>query len=161
MFENEIAINEFLEGWLAKVLADVGDAAWFEPAAGHGHPPAWVLGHLAICGELGQMLLGGRVVHENWLPLFGPGSSDRVAVDAALGKSQLHAGTTEAYARLRKMAAAADAELLKRPHGIDLFDGTPIQTIGHATALLLTNHFAFHLSQLSSCRRAAGHKAIF
>jgi hypothetical protein len=161
MFENEIAINEFLHGWLAKALADVSDAQWFEPGAGHGHPPAWILGHLAICGELGQMLLGGKVVHENWLPLFGPGSSDRVAADASLGKSVLHAATVSAYGELRKLAAAADAEHLKRPHGISLFDGTPIQTIGHATSLLLTNHFAFHLSQLSSCRRAAGHKAIF
>jgi hypothetical protein len=161
MFENEIAINEFLQGWLAKVLADVGDEAWFEPAAGHGHPPAWILGHLAICGELGQMLLGGKVVHENWLPLFGPGSSDRVAADTALGKAALHAANTEAYAALRKMAAAADAEQMQRPHGLELFAGTPIQTIGHVTTMLLTNHFAFHLSQLSSCRRAAGHQAIF
>src|SRR5262245_48800955 len=118
MFANEIAINEFLQGWLAKVLADVSDEAWFEPSAGHDHPPVWILGHLAICGELGQMLLGGKVVHENWLPLFGPGSSDRVAADAALGKPQLHAATTDGYSGLRKMAAAADAEQLNRPHGV-------------------------------------------
>ncbi|MCC7086133.1 MAG: DinB family protein [Pirellulales bacterium] len=161
MFENEIANNELMQGWLAKVLSDVRDEAWFEPSPGHGHPPVWILGHLAICGELGQMLLGGKVVHENWLPLFGPGSSDRVAADISFAKSPLHAATTDAYADLRKIAAAADAERLNRPHGLELFADTSIRTIGHVTSMLLTNHFAFHLSQLSSCRRTAGHRAIF
>ncbi len=161
MFANEIAINEFLSGWLDKVLADLSDANWFEPSPGHEHPPVWILGHLAICGELGQMLLGGKLTHEDWLPIFGPGSSDRVAREASFGKSPLHQAAVKAYQKLREMAAAAKAEQMDQPHGIDLFNGTPIKTIGHTTSLLLTNHFAFHLAQLSSCRRAAGHKAIF
>lgn len=161
MFDNEIVLNEFMHGWLAKVLADVSDEVWFEPAAGHGHPPVWVLGHLAICGELGQALLGGKVTHERWLPLFGPGSSDRIGAHASLAKSPLHEGCIAAYRDLRQMASAVDAGQVNRPHGIDLFSGTPIQTVGQVTTMLLTSHFSFHLSQLSSCRRAAGMKAIF
>jgi hypothetical protein len=42
-----------------------------------------------------------------------------------------------------------------------LFDNTPIETFGHCVTLMLTSHFGFHLAQLSSCRRTAGHPPLF
>jgi hypothetical protein len=44
---------------------------------------------------------------------------------------------------------------------VEIFRGTPIQTVEDAITALLTNHFGFHLAQLSSCRRAAGYPALF
>ena len=84
MFDNEIVINDFQLRMLARIAADIPEAQLFQPGAGHGHPPAWILGHLAICGEIGQKFLGGKVVHPRWLVLFGPGSSDRIAEDVSL-----------------------------------------------------------------------------
>lgn len=54
-----------------------------------------------------------------------------------------------------------DESLLNRPHGSPSLTGTPIVSIADMIAMLLTNHFAFHLSQLSSCRRSAGHAPLF
>ena len=63
MFDNEIVINEFHLGLLSRIAADIPDSQLYQPSVGHGHPPVWILGHLAICGELGQKLLGGSVTH--------------------------------------------------------------------------------------------------
>ena len=59
MFEREIAVNQYLLGYFANVAADMPDDSLFYPSVGHGHPPIWIMGHLAITGEMGQSLLGG------------------------------------------------------------------------------------------------------
>jgi len=161
MFDNEIVINAFQLRMLARIATDLPESQLFEPGAGHGHPPVWILGHLAICGELGQKLLGGRISHPRWWVQFGPGSSDQVAEDASLTLESLVQANTEAYAQFRMMAAQADAQKLQVPHGAEILKGTGIDTIGQLISHLLTSHFAAHLSQLSCCRRAAGHKALF
>lgn len=161
MFENEIAVNEFQLSQFARVVADLDEGTLFQPGLGHGHPPVWILGHLAITGEMGLMLLGDKIQHRAWLPLFGPGSSDDVPQREELTLATLRQLIPETYRELRHLAAAADPAAMQQPHGIKLFENSPIQTVGHSVTLLLTNHFGFHLSQLSSCRRAAGHKALF
>lgn len=161
MLDAAIAINQFQLGLLQRLLPDISEEGLFVPAAGHGHPPVWILGHLALVGELGSRMLGGRILHPEWLPLFGPGSSDRLAPSAGLNKSGLAAALTSAYSDVQSRAATATVERLAQPHGLDLFRGTPIQTVEHAITLLLTNHFGFHLAQLSSCRREAGHRYVF
>lgn len=161
MLESAIAINQFQLGLFNRLIGDIPEDTLFSPSAGHGHPPVWILGHLALVGELGAQMLGGAVVHPEWLPLFGPGSSDRVSPQPDLTRAGLAAALNTAYGEVQQRAAAAPAERLAQPHGIDLFRGTPIQTVEHAITLLLTNHFGFHLAQLSSCRRAAGHAYVF
>ena len=79
----------------------------------------------------------------------------------SLTRDALITELNQAYETLQSMAAAAKPEDVAGPHGIALFDGSPIQTVGHAISLLLTNHFAFHLAQLSSCRRDRGLGHIF
>lgn len=161
MFENEIAVNEFQLDQFARIVADLDEGTLFQPGLGHGHPPIWILGHLAITGEMGQALLGGKVMHRSWLPLFGPGSSNDVPRREELTLASLSQLIPQTYRELRRLAASADPVAMQKPHGFKLFENSPIQTVGHAITLLLTNHFGFHLSQLSSCRRAAGHKALF
>ena len=161
MFANAIAINQFQLGLFDRVVADIAPETLFTPSTGHGHPPVWILGHLALTGEMGSQLLGGGITHRHWLPLFGPGSSDQIAPRPDLDRELLAAAIRTAYRALHELAAAADPALLAAPHGIQLFRGTPIQTVGCAVELLLTNHFGFHLSQLSGCRRAAGHGPLF
>lgn len=161
MFANAIAINQFQLALFDRAVADISPETLFTPGAGHGHPPVWILGHLALVGEMGSQLLGGGITHREWLPLFGPGSSDRIAPRSDLDRDSLAAAIREAYRTLQQMVAAADPQLLAAPHGIQLFRGSPIDTVGCAVELLLTNHFGFHLSQLSSCRRAAGHGPLF
>jgi hypothetical protein len=161
MFESAIAINEFQLGGFEKIVADVPDDCLFIPAAGHGHPPVWILGHLALTGEMGQQMVGGEVTHTDWLPLFGPGSTDKVAASESLAKPVMAAAVIDAYRTLRELAAKADPDAMSRRHHVPIFRATSIRTIADCVTLLLTSHFGFHLSQLSSCRRAAGHAPLF
>ena len=161
MFENEIAINQLQLKQFAAIVADLPEECLYTRGAGHGHPPVWILGHLAIVGELGQTFLGGNLTHPNWAPLFGPGSSDEVQPDDSLTRETLITSLNQAYETLQSMAAEAKPEEVSGPHGIEFFEGTPVQTVGHAISLLLTNHFAFHLAQLSSCRRDRGLGHLF
>ncbi len=161
MFENEIAINEFQIGTWEKVVADLPEDKLFESFPGHGHTPAWILGHLAIVGELGQKMLGGTISHPSWLRQFGPGSDGLGFADRGLTKAELCEALRAGYEGLRTRAANADPDVLAGPHGIAFFEGTPLKTVSHAISLLLTSHFGLHLSQLSSCRRSLGHPALF
>ncbi|WDI41380.1 hypothetical protein [Bremerella sp. P1] len=162
MLTSAVAINQFQLAGFQKIAADVPDAALYQPAAGHQHLPVWVMGHLALTGEMGVQALGGSLTHPDWMPLFAPGSSGEVPVETGLTKQTLIDAVTSAYTQLQKMALEdATPELLAQPHGIGLFDGSPIQNVGDVITLLLTNHFGFHLAQLSSCRREAGFAPLF
>jgi hypothetical protein len=161
MFENEIAVNQQLLVYFSKVAKEIPEDSLFHPSAGHGHPPVWIMGHLAIVGEMGQMMLGGSVAHPEWVPVFGPGSSDIIHQNEALNKRAMISIARDSYEKLRELAAKADEKSVSRPHNVALFDGTPIQTVGQLVTVLLTSHFGFHLSQLSSCRRTAGFGPLF
>ena len=45
---------------------------------------------------------------------------------------------------------------MRAPHAVKVLEGTPIETLGQCISHLLTSHFGFHLSQLSSCRPRGG-----
>lgn len=161
MFDNEIVINRVQLAYFARIAVDLAPERHFEAAAGHGHSPAWIVGHLAIVGEMGCSLLGEPIKHEDWLPLFGPGSPPLIEPSEAFAlESQVKCVRT-AYSDLQRLAVAAEPKRLAEPHGFDLFEDTPIQTVSHLVSVLLTNHFSFHLSQLSSCRRSAGGAPLF
>lgn len=161
MFENEIAINRFQLGLFDKIVADLTEADLYRQSPGHGHPPVWIMGHLALTGEFGQKLLGGRVTHPEWAPLFGPGSSDKVGPIEGASMRTFADAVREAYDGLRMLAGRADAAAMSAPHAIENFLGSPIATVGHVVSLLLTSHFGMHSSQLSSCRRSAGFAKLF
>lgn len=161
MFENERVLNNVQVTYLQQVVADIPTDAWQQAGAGHGHSPAWIVGHLALIGEFGQKLLGGDLQHPHWLPLFGPGSSGKLDSNPEFSRDVQMPNLVQAYEGLRNLAANATSVQVSRPHGIDLFADSPVATVGHAVALMLTNHFGFHLAQLSSCRREQGLPAIF
>lgn len=161
MFETETTLNRFLMSGLDSVVADVPAERMYEKSPGNGHPPVWVLGHLAICAELGQQLLGGSVTHVRWLPLFGPGSSDDVQPHPDHSMDEFLTVIREGYPRLCEMARTADSERLNQPHGVQLLEGSGVETVHEIVAHLLTSHFGFHLAQLSGWRRAAGHGPLF
>jgi len=156
MFTREIKLNRFLLNYFDNVVADIPNDKLADRARGAGHPPVWVLGHLAICAELGQVLLGGELKNEAWLPVFGPRSSDEVADAESYSKDKLASHIRSEYATLCEMVAAAPPERMDQPHGVEILEGSLVETIGDLEAHLLTTHFSFHLSQLSGWRRAMG-----
>ncbi len=94
MLAREVAINQYQLGMFDRICSDLLDETLFVRAAGHGHPPVWILGHLAICAELGQRHLGGALTHPTWVSLFSTGSSDHVAFDDSLTLTKLSQAVT-------------------------------------------------------------------
>ncbi len=156
MFDREIKFNRFLLGYFDQVVADIPADQICERAPGGGHPPLWVLGHLAIVAEMGQSLLGGQMQHPDWVAVFGPGSSDEVIDAGVFAKDEFVAQIQREYPKLCEMLQVAQSSNLEQSHGVQLLDGTPIETVADMEAHLLTTHFSFHLAQLSGWRRAAG-----
>ena len=161
MFESEIKLNQFHVRGFQAVVADIPADRLNERAPGNGHPPVWVLGHLAICAELGQKLCGGTIEHMAWLPAFGPGSSDEITDEGRYSKDEFMSVITNGYPKLAELAANASADVLDQPHGVELLNGSALVTVGDVLSHLLSSHFAFHIAQLSAWRRAAGHSALF
>lgn len=161
MFQRESMLNQFSIGYLETLAAEVTPENFNSRPTSSGHPPVWILGHLAICGELGIKLLGGELSHPTWMVLFGPGSSDELKSPETFSKEEFFDVIKSSYAEMVTMANNASAEQLDASHGIDLLDGTPINTVGDLIAHLLTTHFAFHSAQLSDWRRASGHEKLF
>ena len=161
MFETETTLNSFLISGLQKVMADIPEDRINERAPGNGHPPLWVLGHLALVAEMGEKMLGGSIQHMSWIPVFGPGSPDDVPEPEKYSRSEMIDLIVTAYPRLCTTAQNADQSILSQPHGVELLADTEIVTVGDLIAHILTSHVAFHLAQLSTWRRAAGHGPLF
>jgi hypothetical protein len=165
MLKTAIAVNLFQLNQFASTVRDLNPSTLYSRSPGHNHPAVWVLGHLAITGELGQRILGGRIEHPKWVRMFGIGSSDDPATllngSDQFTLPELVNSVESAYAGLRQLAANASDAAVDAPHNVPIFQGTPIETSGLLICVLLTNHFGFHLSQLSACRRDAGHPPLF
>ncbi len=152
------AINAFQMKMFDAIVADIPDDAFTTPAIGHGHTPLWLLGHLALTAMFGQQRLGMAVTFpEGWAEAFGPQTPDPVpAPPPGVTKATLVEAVRSGYAALRETFETASPEVLARPHGIPFFKNTPLVTTDDSITVLLTNHFGFHVAQLSSVRRSLG-----
>ncbi len=157
MFQREALLNQFMIQYVDTLAAEVTDDNLSSRPVESGHTPLWILGHLAICAELGIKMLGGEFEHRKWLPLFAPGTPDNFTSSDGHSRDELISCIKSSYARLGEMASAADDEVLNQPHGIDLLQDTVLSTVGDVVAHLLTTHLSFHAAQLSAWRRASGH----
>lgn len=160
MFERESLLNTVLLQQFQLVANDIPSDRIYEPGPGNGHPPVWVLGHLALCAEFGQNHCGGSLTHPEWMSAFGPGSSDQMEDTGQFHRDELVAGIIDGYPRFAELAQQTDEESMSRPHGVPQLDNTPLNTVGELVSHLLTSHFAFHMAQLSGWRRAAGHPPL-
>ena len=156
MFQRETLLNQFMTSYVDTLAADVTDENLALRLVDSGHSPLWILGHLAICAELGIKMLGGDIDHREWLPLFAPGTKDEFTSSEGHSRDELIGCIQSSYVRLCAMANEADEALLNQPHGVDLLKHTLLKTVGDVVAHLMTTHLAFHTAQLSAWRRASG-----
>ncbi|MCA9257582.1 MAG: DinB family protein [Planctomycetales bacterium] len=156
MFERELAINRLHMMQFETIVADVDDASFFQPGAGHGLSPMWIVGHLAATADYGCQMLRRTGEPTSLIRLFGPGTSGAVDRDCGLERNDVCAALLEGYRGLQQAAAGADDDILSQPQPLPFFKGTPIETTMDLVAYMLTSHCAFHLAQLSSCRRELG-----
>jgi len=157
MFEREIRLNGLMNRLLTGMLADMDEVQLLAPISDVGNPPAWILGHLAVCNDYALRILGGpRLAPAEWHKRFGRGMSPKDDPSPLPTKRELVEKLAEGRDQLAPAAAKVDPERMNQPHNVELFKDSPLQTQGDILAHLMTTHFAGHVGQLSVWRRTYG-----
>ena len=157
MFERELTLYEFNWNYLRLLTADLAESDMEAVAFEGGNPPVWILGHLAVCTDYAARLLGQQAVCPRpWHKQFAPGSKPSALQPPLPTKAELMAAIENGHRRVREAAPGASSEAMNQPHNVELLKPTNLKTNGDVVAHLMSTHIAFHLAQLSACRRKSG-----
>jgi DinB superfamily len=161
MFERELRIYAFLLGYEQKLLADLPDEAMRTPVTPQGHPPSWIVGHLAVVADFGLGMLGRPALcPKAWMVMFGPGSKPAEHLNRHPPKAELVAALERGHEHFSAAAKDADPAKLAGPSPFEPLRHA-LPTAGDLLAHLLTSHEAGHVAQLSACRRGRGLPPLF
>ncbi|MEM7626772.1 MAG: DinB family protein [Planctomycetota bacterium] len=161
MFEKEIKVLRFMQGYGDDLVADIEPADFcLQPVAGMNHP-AWIIGHLALAADHHATYAGGGVERqlESWGPRFGFGSPLTSDPKDYPTKDELLAAWHDANERYIAAVSNADKASLVKPTEGPLGEALP--TTDDFLTFSLTAHTSLHLGQLSAWRRADGRKPLF
>ena len=157
MFERELTLYAFNLNYLKAIMADIDESDLMARPFEGANPPVWILGHLALATDSAARLLGLEAVCPRpWRRQFAPGTNPADLQPPLPTKSELMAAIENGHRRVSEAAAAAAADVMNEPHNVGLLKPTKLKTKGGVVAHLMTTHIAFHLAQLSACRRKAG-----
>lgn len=157
MFERELVLYKFNRNYLRLLTADLDEAAMNVAPFPGANPPVWILGHLAIATDYAGKILGlERACPRRWHAMFAPGSNPAALEPPLPTKGELVEAFEAGCNRVIEAVPNATTELLDAPHAIELLRPTVLKTNGDVLAHLMCTHEAFHLAQLSACRRHAG-----
>ena len=111
--------------------------------------------------ELGSKLLGAEpACGKDWFAAYGPGSQPGDASAPAFTLAEILADIEQGYSRLLELTKNSPQELLESKHGFAPLEAS-LPSKRDLMSHLLTTHIAYHLAQLSACRRAKGHAPVF
>jgi len=157
VFERELTLYKFNLNYLRLLVADIDEAAMSVAAFEGGNTPVWILGHLAVATDYAGRVLGlDRACPRSWHKQFAPGSKPADVEVPYPAKSELLAAIESGHRRVAEAAPHASPEAMNQPHAIELLKPTFLKTNGDVLAHMMCTHIAFHLAQLSACRRHAG-----
>ena len=127
------------------------------------NPPAWLLGHLAICTDYALELVGQeRRLPAAWHEWFGMQTEPINEPGVYPGKEELwdrHAAGHEAVAAATRTVSD---EVLAQGNPLPIeFLVRALPTTGDLLAHLMTTHEAAHLGHLSNWRRQTGRSPLF
>jgi hypothetical protein len=160
MFDRELTLYKFNLKYLRSLVADLTDDDLKKEPFPGGNPPVWILGHLAVSTDYAGRMLGlKRECPREWHAMFGPTTKPADLPATLPNKEELVAAIESGHRRVAEAAAAAPPEVIEalaRPHAIEILKQSVLKTNGDVLAHLLCTHAAFHLAQLSACRRSNG-----
>jgi hypothetical protein len=157
MFERELTLYKFNLNYLRLLAADIEEAQMQECAFPGANPPIWILGHLAVSTDYAGRILGlERACPREWHVKFAPGSKPAELQPPLPTKDELLAAIENGHRRVAEALPNASAEALNKPHEVELLRPTVLKTVGDVLGHLMCTHAAFHLAQLSACRRKSG-----
>ena len=156
MFERESKLCAFAVSYCQKLVQDIPEEKLaIQPAPGMNHP-AWVLGHLAIVGDMGLRMLGQPMqCPREWRRLFGAGSTPVTDRAAYPSRDELLQSIQTIYPTLAAAARESPASITEVPHTAPFFR-EELPLVGDLVGHLMTVHFAMHLGQVSAWRRTQG-----
>lgn len=138
------------------LTADLPVDRWTHQPAPQTNHAAWVIGHLAYCGDALIGLLG-EPMHSpaDWEKLFGITSEPVADATTYPEPATLLAALEETHNRLNELVPRIEeAKWNAAPLSPELAKHFP--TLGEFGALILATHEPFHLGQLSTWRRVQG-----
>jgi len=159
MFDREIKVLRFMQGYGDLLASDIEPADFCrQPVAGLNHP-AWIIGHLAVSADHHSTYAGGEQQLTDWDEKFGFAS--KLTDDPAdyPAKHELLDAWHAANERLIAAVCSASDELLDKPTSGPLGEGLP--KARDFLAFSMTGHTSMHLGQLSAWRRADGRPPLF
>lgn len=141
-------------GYLSDQIAELDDDKIVRQPAGVPNHPAWTIGHLVFIAQaIGEVAGIQPWLDEEWVRLFGPGSTPTSDSGAYPAKVDLLAALDDAEKRLSgAIQSLSDAALEKAfpdPAYADVFP-----TVRHALMQVLVGHTSFHVGQIAVWRRA-------
>lgn len=145
------------------LMADIPQAEMdVQPSPGV-NPPAWILGHLAICTDFALTLMyEPKRLPEEWHAEFGPGSKPLSEKHVYPDKDELLIALREGHEAVAAALANVTPEQLAAPNPLPMkFLQQNLPTVGDLLAHLLTTHEAAHLGHLSNWRRQMGRAPLF
>jgi uncharacterized damage-inducible protein DinB len=147
--------------WL---VADISqDEMEQQPTAGV-NPPAWILGHLAICTDYALQLMGQPMrLPKTWHEEFGPATSPLPQKHPYPNREELLDAFRNGHAAVAASATKVDPKQLEGPNPLAKFPflTQTLPTKGDLLAHLMTTHEAAHLGHLSNWRRQMGRTPLF
>ena len=161
MMQSERNVNQFLIGYLRKLIGDIPDERMVEQPLPNVNHPAWILGHLAWSTDRARQNLDlPPEFPAEWTTLFGFGSKPSASRGDYPPRDELVAAVERGFERLREQVASATPEQLGRPSPYpQTKDQLP--AVADVLTVLLTGHLGVHLGQLSMWRRMIGLPPLF
>ena len=157
MLDRELTLFVFNRNYLRLLAADLDEASMNVAPFEGGNPPVWILGHLAVSIDSAGRFFGlERACPRDWQVKFSPGSKPAELKPPLPSKAELVEAIENGCRRVIDSAPKATADFLSQPHAVEILKPTVLKTNGDVLAHLMNNHFAFHLAQLSACRRKSG-----
>lgn len=157
MFERELTLYKFNLNYLRLLTSDIAESEMGATPFAGANPPVWILGHLATATDYAARLLGlERACPREWHVKFAPGTKPSDLQPPLPTKAELLTAIENGHRRVSEAAPGATPEAMSQPHAIELLKPTNLKTNGDVLAHLMCTHIAFHLAQLSACRRNSG-----
>src|SRR5262245_17827832 len=112
-----LTLYAFTLAMCERLVADIPqDEMERQPAAGV-NPPAWILGHLAICTDYALQLMGRPMrMPKTWHEEFGPASNPLPQQHPYPTRDELMAALRTGHAEVAAAVAAVDAKQLAAPN---------------------------------------------
>ena len=128
----------------------------YEPQPGT-KTAGWLLGHIAVTGDGGRRLCGGKssLCPVEWRSAFGQGSNPSRNQSDYPSMATLTASVRTVYADLCELALVADPSVLAAANPYQ--PARPVfPTVQDFVVWMMSGHLGYHLGQLFAWRAAAG-----